>query len=152
MIRMLLFALAALVSAAASADDVALRIEPELGFSSDQATLCRVTARNDSGHALDGRAIAFEAQAWRDGVVVQTARGRFGGILEPGGTAESRIGFNGVFSTFTIAASEDKSPVKRSGSRKAAKSGASSKTSRAPKTSRSPKSRAAKPPRNRSAK
>ena len=144
MIRTLLFALAASVSAAASADDVALRIEPELGFSSDQATLCRVTARNDSGHALDGRTIAFEARAWRNGVVVQTARGRFGGIVEAGATVESRIGFNGVFATFTIAASADKSPGRRAGSRKGAKSGAGSKTSRVPK------SRAPKPSRPRS--
>jgi len=133
--RPFLFALAALLgAAAASADDVTLRIEQELGFSSDQATLCRVIARNDSGHALDGRGIAFEAQAWRDGAVVQTARGRFGGILEPGATVESRIGFNGVFSTFTIAASASGRAGRGSGGKRASSGKApSAKRSAAPK-------------------
>lgn len=136
--RTFLFALAALVCAAASADDVSLHIEPEIGFSSDQATLCRVTARNDSGHALDGRQIAFEAQAWRDGVAVQTARGRFGGIVESGATVESRIGFNGVFSSFTIAATASGkgrgSSGKRGGAPKGTKSAAASKASAAKKS------------------
>ena len=134
-----LFALGILCAASAlHADDVALSIEPEFGFSSDQATLCRVVGRNDSGHAIDGRSVAFEAQAWRDGVLVQSARGRFGGIIEPGQTVETRIGFNGVFGQFTVTADAKASSRKGSGrggkggGKPAKKKGAS----KAPKTKR----------------
>jgi len=112
-----------LAASALRADDVVLSIGPEFGFSSDQATLCRVVARNDSGHAIDGRTIAFEAHAWRDGVLVQTARGKFGGIVEPGQTVETRIGFNGVFGQFTVATAAAKSSS-RTGSGRGGKAGA----------------------------
>jgi len=111
-----------LAASALRADDVVLSIGPEFGFSSDQATLCRVAARNDTGHAIDGRAIAFEAHAWRDGVVVQTARGKFGGIIEPGQTVETRIGFNGVFGQFTVTTA-DATSSSRTGSGRGGKGG-----------------------------
>ena len=95
------------------ADDVVLTIEPEIGFSSDQATLCRVAARNYSGHAIDGRTVAFEAAAWRDGALVQSARGRFGGIIEPGQTVETRIGFDGVFARFTVTPADAKTSSRK---------------------------------------
>jgi hypothetical protein len=101
------------------ADDVVLSIAPEIGFSSDHVTLCRVTARNVAGHAMDGRAVAFEAQAWEDGVAVMTERGRFGGRIGPGETVESRIGFTGVFRQFTVMPVAAKSSSRGgSGSRK----------------------------------
>jgi hypothetical protein len=91
-----------LAAARSRAEDVVLTIAPEFGFSSDHVTLCRVTARNESGHAVDGGGIAFEARAWEDGVPVMTEHGRFGGRIGPGETVESRIGFNGVFRQFTV--------------------------------------------------
>ena len=101
--RLALLALGiSLAARLARADGVFLSIAPEIGISSDHVTLCRVTARNESGHAVDGRAIAFEARAWDDGVPVMTEHGRFGGRVGPGETVESRIGFNGVFRQFTV--------------------------------------------------
>src|SRR6185369_5825677 len=80
--RLLFLALAIGLAAAPSrADDVVLTIAPEAGFSSDHVTLCRVTARNFTGHSIDGRSVAFEAQAWENGVAVMTEHGRFGGRI-----------------------------------------------------------------------
>ena len=114
------------------ADDVVLSIAPEVGISSDHVTLCRVTARNVAGHAVDGRAVAFEAQAWEDGVAIMTEHGRFGGRIGPGETVESRIGFNGVFREFTIAPVSAKSSS-RGGSGRGAKKGAGKAASKAKK-------------------
>ena len=114
------------------ADDVVLSIAPEVGISSDHFTLCRVTARNVAGHAVDGRAVAFEAQAWEDGVAIMTEHGRFGGRIGPGETVESRIGFNGVFREFTIAPVAAKSSS-RGGSGRGAKKGAGKAASKAKK-------------------
>ncbi len=88
--------------AAAFSADVTLSIEPDPYVSSDVATICRVVARNDSDHTLDGRSIGFEAQAFENGVLVMREKGRFSGALAPGQTAETRIGFNGVFSDLRI--------------------------------------------------
>lgn len=121
--RLLFLTLGIWFAAAPSrADDVVLTIAPESGLSSDHVTLCRVTARNFTGHSIDGRTIAFEARAWENGVAVMTERGRFGGRVGPGETVESRIGFNGVFGEFTISAATAKSPA-RGGSGRGAKSG-----------------------------
>jgi hypothetical protein len=114
------------------ADDVVLSIAPEIGISSDHVTLCRVTARNVAGHAVDGRTVAFEAQAWEDGIAVMTERGRFGGRIGPGETVESRIGFSGVFREFTIAPVAAKSSS-RGGSGRGAKKGAGKTSSKAKK-------------------
>jgi len=101
--RLLFLALAIGLAAAPSrADDVVLTIAPEAGFSSDHVTLCRVTARNFTGHSIDGRSVAFEARAWENGVAVMTEHGRFGGRIGPGEIVESRIGFNGVFQSFSV--------------------------------------------------
>jgi hypothetical protein len=118
------------------ADDIVLSIAPEIGISSDHVTLCRVTARNLAGHAVDGRAIAFEAQAWEDGVAVMTERGRFGGRIGPGETVESRIGFSGVFRQFTIAPVAAKSSSRGGSgqSRKGAKAPTKSSTKTSSKT------------------
>ncbi|HET7453555.1 MAG TPA: hypothetical protein VFL12_12480 [Thermoanaerobaculia bacterium] len=128
------------------AADVSLSIEPDPYVSSDHATICRVVARNDSAHTLDGRAVAFEAQAWERGEVVMRETGRFGGSIAAGDTAETRIGFNGVFTDVRIVASPDGARGKRAGSRRGAKSPTSSKTSR------NSKSRASKPSRAQNAK
>jgi len=125
-------------AAAATADDVVLTIAPEPGFSSDHVTLCRVTARNFTGHAIDGRSIAFEAQAWENGVAVMTEHGRFGGRIGPGETVESRIGFNGAFQAFTVAPAAPKGPA-RGGSGRAGKGGGKSPKKSAKKASKAKK-------------
>jgi hypothetical protein len=131
-----------LAAAPARAEDVVLTIAPESGFSSDHVTLCRVTARNYAGHAVDGRAIAFEAKAWENGVAIMTERGRFGGRIGPGETVESRIGFNGVFQTFTIAPVAAKSSS-RGGSGRAGKGGGKAPKKSSAKTSSKTKKRKA---------
>ena len=85
-----------------AAQDVIFRISPETGVSSDRVTICRVTATNVSGFPLDGRQVGFEASAIEDGVVVERERGRFGGVLRNGETAETLIGFNGEYHGFEI--------------------------------------------------
>ncbi len=94
--------LAVCVSAILSADDVVLSIGPETYLSSDSVTLCRVYARNQSGHAIDGRGVRFEAQAWENGEIIAREHGQFGGKIEAGATVESRIGFVGVYREFTV--------------------------------------------------
>ena len=126
-----------LAAARSRAEDVVLSIAPEIGISSDHVTLCRVTARNESGHSVDGRAIAFEARAWEDGVPVMTENGRFGGRIGPGETVESRIGFNGVFRQFTVEPAAGRSS--RGGSGRSRKG-----TSKAPKKSSAKTSRKTK--------
>jgi hypothetical protein len=126
-----------LAAARSRAEDVVLTITPEFGFSSDHVTLCRVTARNRSGHAVDVRGIAFEARAWEDGVPVMTEQGRFGGRIGPGETVESRIGFNGVFRQFTVEPAAGKRP--RGGSGRSRQG-----TSKAPKKSSAKSSSKAK--------
>jgi len=137
--RSLFLALAiALAAAPSRADDVVLTIAPEPGFSSDHVTLCRVTARNFTGHAIDGRSIAFEAQAWENGVAVMTEHGRFGGRIGPGETVESRIGFNGVFPFFTVA------PAPAKGSSKGGSGRGGKGAGKAPKKSAKKSSKAKK--------
>ena len=137
--RLTLLALGiSLAARVARADEVVLSIAPEIGISSDHVTLCRVTARNTSGHAVDGRAIAFEARAWEDGVPVMTEHGRFGGRVGPGETVESRIGFNGVFRQFTVepaagGSSRGGSGRSRKGASKAPKKSAAKASSRTKK-------------------
>ena len=130
-----------LAAASMRAEDVVLTIAPETGFSSDHVTLCRVTARNSAGHAIDGRTIAFEAQAWENGVAVMTEHGRFGGRIGPGETVESRIGFNGVFREFTIEPAAAKSSS-RSGSGRSRTGGSKAPKKSSAKTSKSKKRKA----------
>jgi hypothetical protein len=117
------------------ADDVVLEIGPETYLSSDSLTLCRVYATNRSGHAIDGRDVRFEAQAWENGVVVTRERGTFGGKIEAGQTVESRIGFVGVYRQFTVeplaAGSGRGGGSRRSGKAKGASSGKKSAKPRA---------------------
>lgn len=122
-------------SAPSSADDVVLTIAPESGFSSDHVTLCRVTARNFTGHSIDGRSVAFEARAWENGVAVMTEHGKFGGRIGPGETVESRIGFNGVFQSFTVAPATAKGST-RSGSGRGGKGGGKAPKKSAKKASK----------------
>jgi hypothetical protein len=136
--RLLFLALGIGFATAACADDVVLTIAPESGFSSDRVTLCRVTARNFTGHSIDGRSIAFEARAWENGVAVMTEHGRFGGRIAPGETVESRIGFNGVFQSFTVEPAAAKGSA-RGGSGRAGKGGARAPAKSAKKASKAKK-------------
>ncbi|HET9793988.1 MAG TPA: hypothetical protein VFS34_05955 [Thermoanaerobaculia bacterium] len=108
----------------APAAGATLSIEPDPYVSSDHVTICRVVARNDSAHTLDGRSIGFEAQAFENGVLVMREKGRFSGAIAPGETAETRIGFNGVFTDVRIepAAAKDARGGRRKGSGRAKKS------------------------------
>ena len=135
-----------IASGSSCADDVVLSIGPDFSVSSDTVTLCRVFARNNSGHALDGRAIAFEAQAWENGVLVMRERGRFGGKIDAGAIAESRIGFTGVFREFTIVPDEAKAGQRGGKSGRSAKGGA--KTSK--KSSSTASSRRSRPKKRKS--
>jgi len=105
---LLLAATLVVLSPAAFADDAILSIEPDPYVSSDHVTICRVVARNDTRRTLDGRSIGFEAQAWENGVLVMREKGRFAGAVGPGETAETRIGFNGVFTDVRIVPAEGK--------------------------------------------
>jgi len=121
------------------ADDVVLAIGPETYLSSDSLTLCRVYATNRSGHAIDGRNVHFEAQAWENGVVVTRERGSFGGKIEAGQTVESRIGFVGAYRQFTVEPVEG--GPSRGGSRRSGKGKSSGKKASRAKTSGSRKKR-----------
>ena len=127
---LLLAATLVVLSPAAFADDAILSIEPDPYVSSDHVTICRVVARNDTRQTLDGRSIAFEAQAWENGVLVMREKGRFAGAVGPGETAETRIGFNGVFTDVRIVPAEGK--TKGGGRRKGSgrsRAGSSTKAS-----------------------
>ena len=89
-------------SSAVDPRDVVFTISPAFGVSSDTATICRVTVTNYSGHSLDGRLVGFEASALENGTAVVRERGRFGGVIANGETAETLIGFNGVFRGFSV--------------------------------------------------
>jgi len=89
-------------SSIAFGSDASLSIEPDPYVSSDHVTICRVVARNGSSHTLDGRSIGFEAQAFENGVLVMREKGRFAGAIAPGDSAETRIGFNGVFTDVRV--------------------------------------------------
>ena len=102
--------------------DVVLHIEAESGYSSDHVTLCVVRATNYSGHSISGASLGFEAVALEDGVVIERERGRFGGTIANGETAETLIGFNGVFRRFEVTAAPAKG-----GSRTRSRRGASRK-------------------------
>jgi hypothetical protein len=81
---------------------VVLSIERDWQTSSDRVTLCRVRATNHGPRSWAGRALAFEARALRGGTVVARERGRFGLVLEPYGTLETLIGFEGRFDRFEV--------------------------------------------------
>lgn len=125
---LLLAATLVIVPAAAFADDAILSIEPDPYVSSDHVTICRVVARNESRRTLDGRSIGFEAQAWENGVLVMREKGRFAGAVGPGETAETRIGFNGVFTDVRV--------VPAAGKRRGGGHGKGSGRSRGKKASR----------------
>ena len=133
-----LFTVVMFVCRAMPAADVTLSIEPDPYVSSDHATICRVVARNDSTHTLDGRSVAFEAQAWEKGEIVMRETGRFGGSIAAGDTAETRIGFNGVFTDVRVVAAAAKGV--RTGARHrggSTGSGSRSKTTKSSSKSRS---------------
>jgi hypothetical protein len=81
---------------------VVLSIERDWQSSSDRVTLCRVRATNHGPRPWAGRAIAFEARALIGSAVVARERGRFGLVLEPYGTLETLIGFEGRFDRFEV--------------------------------------------------
>lgn len=87
---------------AEEAPNVALEIREDTYISSATHTICRVTATNHSGRSLDARKIVFEARAREGGRVVTAERGRFGGILPPGGSVETVIAFTGAFRDFEV--------------------------------------------------
>ena len=82
--------------------EVALSIERDWQTSSDRVTLCRVRATNHGPRSWAGRSIAFEARALSGAAVVARERGRFGLVLEPYGSLETLIGFEGRFDRFEV--------------------------------------------------
>ena len=102
---------------AAPGSEVALSIERDWQTSSDRVTLCRVRATNFGPRSWSGRSIGFEARALSGGAVVARERGRFGLVLEPYGTLETLISFEGRFDRFEVVAAGGKSPSSRGGSR-----------------------------------
>jgi hypothetical protein len=96
---------------------VILSIERDWQTSSDHVTLCRVRARNFGARSWSGRSIGFEARALSGGAVVARERGRFGLILEPYGTLETLISFEGRFDRFEVVPAGEKSSSSRGGSR-----------------------------------
>lgn len=86
-----------------------LRIEEDVSVSSDTATLCRVQVVNSGQGTWDGRSIAFEARAIRDGRVAARVQGRFGGTLGPHETLETVVGFTGRFRRFEVSSSTARS-------------------------------------------
>ncbi len=81
--------------------EVGLSISRDSQTSSDRVTLCRVRATNHGPRSWAGRSIAFEARAF-SAVAVARERGRFGLVLEPYGTLETLIGFEGRFDRFEV--------------------------------------------------
>ena len=110
--------------------DVVFRIAPDTDRSSDFVTICRVTASNYTGASLDGGRLGFEALALENGSVVERERGRFGGIIRNGDTAETLIGFNGVFRSFDVASSPVSSRARSGGG---SRRGGKSSSGKAPK-------------------
>jgi hypothetical protein len=84
------------------AGEVALSIERDWQASSDRVTLCRVRATNHGARSWAGRSIGFEARALSGAAVVARERGRFGLVLEPYGSLETLIGFEGRFDRFEV--------------------------------------------------
>lgn len=84
------------------AGEVALSIERDWQTSSDRVTLCRVRATNHGPRSWAGRSIGFEARALSGAAVVARERGRFGLVLEPYGSLETLIGFEGRFDRFEV--------------------------------------------------
>jgi hypothetical protein len=82
--------------------EIALSIERDWQTSSDRTTLCRVRATNHGPRSWAGRSIAFEARALSGAAVVARERGRFGLVLEPYGSLETLIGFEGRFDRFEV--------------------------------------------------
>jgi hypothetical protein len=83
--------------------EVALSISRDSQTSSDRVTLCRVRATNQGPRSWAGRSIAFEARAY-SATAVARERGRFGLVLEPYGTLETLVGFEGRFDRFEVVA------------------------------------------------
>ena len=81
--------------------EVALSISRDWQTSSDRVTLCRVRATNHGPRSWAGRSITFEARAF-SGTAVARERGRFGLVLEPYGSLETLIGFEGRFDRFEV--------------------------------------------------
>jgi len=99
--------------AAVPAGEIALSIERDWQTSGDRTTLCRVRATNHGPRSWAGRSIAFEARALSGAMVVARERGRFGLVLEPYGSLETLIAFEGRFDRFevvSIRGSRDRSP------------------------------------------
>ena len=138
--KLFVFAGLFLFAAISRAQDAVLSIEPDPYVSSDSVTICRVVARNPSPHTLDGRTIAFEAQAWENGALVARERGRFRGAVAPGQTAETRIGFDGVFQTLTVVPIAPKEVGRRGGSKRGGRSAGRGGKKRTTKSSRPKKS------------
>ena len=142
---LLLFApILMLFPGSARAGDATLSIEPDPYVSSDAVTICRVVARNDTRHTLDGRKIAFEARAWENGVLVASERGRFKGAVPAGHTAETRIGFNGVFYSLTVEPIEAGALGRRGGGKRGGKASKRSK-GRSKSPAKSSKAKARRP-------
>ena len=115
----MLFALLLLLAPpdAAPGPEVTLSIQRDWQTSSDHVTLCRVRATNFGPRSWSGRSIGFEARALSGGAVVARERGRFGLVLEPYGTLETLISFEGRFDRFEVVPAGEKSSSSRGGSR-----------------------------------
>jgi hypothetical protein len=106
--------------------DLSLTIEPEVGYSSDQVSICRVRVVNHGSRTWPGRTLHFEARALDGGVVVERATGRFGLSLPPHGSLETLISFSGPYRRFEVspAASSSEKARRRSGGKSGGKAGA----------------------------
>jgi hypothetical protein len=91
-------ALSLLLLSGGASDDpwgqIRLSIARDPYTSSDQVTLCRVTAVNLGGRRVQGRSLLFEARATTSGATVRE-RGRFGLELAPYGSLETLIALPG---------------------------------------------------------
>lgn len=115
------FALSLLFLCGGPSDDpwlqVRLSIARDPYTSSDQVTLCRVTAVNLGGRRVQGRSLLFEARATTSGSTVRE-RGRFGLELAPYGSLETLIALPGRHDRIEVVpirggAGSSRSPKKR---------------------------------------
>lgn len=82
--------------------ELRLAVEEDRGFSSDHATVCLVRVVNDGRGTWPGRDVRFEVRAIRDGRVAARQRGRFGLLLGPHETLETKVAFLGRFDRFEV--------------------------------------------------
>ncbi len=111
--------------------ELRLAVEEDRGFSSDHATLCLVRVVNDGRGTWAGRDVRFEVRAIRDGRVAARQTGRFGLMLGPHETLETKVAFLGRYDRFEVAPREsgEKDPAAPGGKRKKQKKSSSGSSS-----------------------